>query len=184
MTRILASLALLAVSAFAGDAHAFCVYNGLKDRAVFATVVAPTNVPKPAKLYGETVAPGKESCCNPKNTECNPGRVGDQALIAFEARVEAKAPVPPGVPPQVVACGRPVTDKNDKRFPSGVETPIPARSYLRFEHNPAFIPQQKYGWENPPYVLKVLVGPENRLVQTFPCPPKQADKPGRIDFLK
>jgi hypothetical protein len=161
---VLAVLVGIAGLFAAGSSHAFCVYNGLKDHSVFATVLT-SKTPKPARLFGERVAPGKEACCNPRNGECNPDTVVDTANIAFEVRVEGTPPTPCG------AFAMP------RRTASGVEAVAPARGSLRFEANPAFVATRPASPENPPYLIKVSATPEpDKVAWVYPCPPRPAPR--------
>jgi hypothetical protein len=152
----------------AGASHGFCVENGLPDRTTQAALALPKPQP-PARIYDDTVAPGKESCCNPRNFECNPTRVPDAATLPFEARVDP----PPGAPQQVkgLACG-PALDPRaprDPRDPRARRTiDLTARGVLRFEFNPQFDPSRLPDAANPPYLARVLT-PERVLATTYPC---------------
>jgi hypothetical protein len=149
----------------ATGAFAFCVYNGLRDREVQAALV-PAGTQRPAKIYGDRVGPGKESCCNPKNAECNPDRVLETSMISFEGRVEAL--VLPGAAGQPQAqCGRATTER---RFLSGAELPVPLRGSLLFEVNPGFDRSRPATAANPQFVAKALA-PDKSLVATYPCAP-------------
>ena len=57
------------------DAYAYCVRNALS-LAVHAEVVALAGA-RPPKVFSESVAAGREFCCNPKNLDCNPDRIPD-----------------------------------------------------------------------------------------------------------
>jgi hypothetical protein len=163
LSLLLAAFALCA----SAEASAFCVYNTLTDRQVRANVVGPAKPLPVPKIYAETVAPGKESCCNPKNAECNPERVPDSAFVAVEARIMPDAAAK-GVPAAAaVPCGKPTTDA---RFPSGAESALPIRGSLRFERNPQFDARRPPGKGNAQYVLKSFAA-DNRLVATYFCPP-------------
>jgi hypothetical protein len=140
------------------DAHAYCVRNALADRAVHAAVVG-SRTPGPVKTFSETVAAGKEFCCNPKNADCNPDRASDEAAIAFDAQVEmAPAPIKCGALPDAKAPGR-------------VVAMAPVRGFLRFEPNARFDAHKRPGGDNPPYLLKALTA-DNKVVATYSCPPR------------
>lgn len=138
----------------AGAAHGFCVENAVPDRAAQSALALPRPQP-PQKLYEDTVAPGKQSCCNPRNFECNPTRVGDADLLPFEARIDASPPL---------ACGSPPGPAR----PRVVE--VPARGLLRFEPNAQFDPGRPADAANPPYLLRSL-GAQRDLLRTYPCAP-------------
>lgn len=149
----------------APEIFAFCVYNQLKDGNVYATLAA-AGAQRPPKIHAGSVAPGKESCCNPRTAECNPDRVPetDTATVSFEARIEAG----PGGRPQM-SCGKPTADR--RRFPSGFEVSAPLRGSLLFEANPRFDTRSPAGASNPQFVLKAL-SPQKSLVTLYYCPPR------------
>jgi hypothetical protein len=148
----------------APDSLAYCVRNALADRPVHAAIV-PTRTPPPPKLFSESVAAGKEFCCNPKNADCNPDRVGDEAWVAFEARVEtATAPIPCGLP--------------DPKVPQRVGALAPVRGFLRFEVNARFDARRRPAADNPPFLLKALTS-DNKVVATYSCPPRTVSETPR-----
>ena len=137
--------------------HAYCVRNALADRAVHASVTA-SHTPAPVKTFSETVAAGKEFCCNPKNADCNPDRASDAATIAFDAQVEtATAPIKCGVP--------------DAKAQGRIVATAPVRGFLRFEANARFDAARRPAGDNPPYLLKALTA-DNKVVATYQCPPR------------
>ncbi len=148
---------VLGTALAASDSFAYCVRNTLADRPVHAAVI-PTKTPPPPKLFSERVAAGKEFCCNPKNADCNPDRVGDEATVAFEAWVEtATTPIP---------CGQP-----DPKTPNRVRATAPVRGFLRFELNTRFDARKHPAADNPPFFLKALTA-DNKVVATYTCPPR------------
>ena len=150
---ILSSLATV-LSIAAGAAHGFCVENAVPDRGVHSALALPRPQP-PQRLFEDALAPGRESCCNPRNFECNPTRVPDAAPLPFEARVDAVPPLACGVPSE---AGRPRI----------VE--VPARGFLRFEPNPQFDPRRAADPANPPYLARAL-GADRGLLRAYPCSP-------------
>ena len=151
-----------ALFALAPAAHGFCIYNDSTDADVHAALV-PVQ-PSTGKVYREKVEPGKESCCNPKNAECNPDRVADAASITFEAKVVPRAK---GPRPVDLGCGKPT---KNPRIPSRVETSAPLRGNLRFGANPRFDRTRTEGTANPRYVLRIL-SPQNAQLASFVCVP-------------
>jgi hypothetical protein len=149
-------VALVAALA-APDCLAYCVRNALADRAVHAAVVA-SRTPVPPKMFSESVAAGKEFCCNPKNADCNPDRLGDEASLVFDAHVEV-APAP-------LKCGVPDPKANGR-----VLITAPVRGFLRFEANPRFDPRKHPAADNPQYLLKALTA-DNKVVATYACAPR------------
>ena len=148
----------------APEAFGFCIYNLVKDSNVHVALVA-AGAQRPAKMHGGSVAPGKESCCNPKNAECNPDRLpelSDTATVSFEARIQAS---PGGRPP--MSCGRRSADR--RRFPSGFEVIAPLRGSLQFEANPRFNQGSPAGASNPQFVVKALT-PQKNLYTVYYCP--------------
>jgi hypothetical protein len=159
----LAPLLAAALIALAPAAHGFCIYNDLVDADVHATLM-PTQAGYTGKVYREKVEPGKESCCNPKNAECNPDRVADTASIMFEAKV---VPRTKGPKPADVRCGRPTANP---RFVSKVEVPSQLRGNLRFEPNQRFNRAQPESGTNPRYILRVLTA-QNAQPVFYACIP-------------
>jgi hypothetical protein len=155
----------------ATGAFAFCVYNGLRDRDVQAALI-PMGTQRPAKIYGESVAPGKESCCNPRSAECNPDRLQETetTMISFEARVLASQGA--AAMPQA-NCG---LATSELRFPSRAWLQVPLRGSLLFEANPKFDARLPAAATNPQFVAKALA-PNKSLVAMYPCAPGLS--PGR-----
>lgn len=147
-----------------GAAHAFCVSNALPDRTATASLALP-RPQAPARLFEETVAPGREACCNPRNFECNPTRVPETASLPFAARVDP----PEGAPREIVAlsCGPP-TDARDPGHPRRVVN-VPARGFLRIERNPQFDPRHVPDVGNPPFIAKVLASGNGPVLAIYPC---------------
>src|SRR5689334_16677100 len=117
-STLFARLLAAALLAIAPAAHGFCIYNDMADADVQA-VLMPAQPSFTGKVYREKVEPGKESCCNPKNTECNPDRVPDTGSVTFEAKVVPRAR---GPKPVDVRCGKPTANP---RFASRFEVPSP-----------------------------------------------------------
>ena len=157
LSAVLALGLLLSMS----EARAFCVYNYVPGGNVHAALVVMGA--QGSKIYAESVAPGKESCCNPKNFQCNPFGLPETASIAFAARIEALAGRPQ------MPCGKLTADRQG--FPSGLEVFVPLRGSLQFEVNPLFVSGRAAGMENPPFVAKAL-SPEKLQVAMYPCAPK------------
>lgn len=158
-----ALLVFIAALALARDAQAFCIYNDSADADVFAALV-PAYPGHTGKVYREKVEPGKESCCNPKNAECNPDRVPDTATVTFEAKVVPRAA---GAKPVDLGCGKPTTNP---RFRSRVQATAPVRGNLRFAPNPRFDRMRPEGAANPRYMFRIL-SPENTHLATIACFP-------------
>lgn len=152
-----------ALFALAPAAHGFCLYNDSTDADVHAALV-PVQPGYGGKVYREKVEPGKESCCNPKNAECNPDKVADTGSVTFEARVVPRAA---GPKPVNLGCGKPSTNP---RIASRIETSAPVRGNLRFEPNPRFNRAVPEGAANPRYVLRIL-SPQNTQLASFACIP-------------
>jgi hypothetical protein len=134
------------------DAGAFCVENAIAGRMAHASVVALQQ--RPARAYDAAVEFDRQSCCNPRNAECNPDGTGDDGVVFFRARVD-----PAG---RALACGAPANAR---------EPPLlyaPARGFLRFEPNPLFSAGRAPSLVNPPAVVRILDS-ERRLLTTFPC---------------
>ena len=162
-------LLALGTALAAQSSLAYCVRNALTDRAVHAAVVPSRVARAPAKIFSESVAAGKEFCCNPKNADCNPDRAGDEGSVWFDAQVEPAPPAPtapaPPAPPPPLKCGMP-----DPRAMGRVLVTAPVRGFLRFEQNTRFDPRKRAGADNPPYLLKALTA-DNRVVATYACAP-------------
>src|SRR5262249_40764450 len=139
MRKALHILFALGAALAAADAHAYCVRNALSERVHASVVASRVPVPLPAKTFSETVAAGKEFCCNPKNAECNPDRASDDATLVFEARVEA-VPAP-------LRCGVP-----DPKAQGRVVAVAPVRGFLRFEANAGFDKTKPPAPNNPPFL--------------------------------
>ena len=158
MRKALHIVFALGAALAAADVHAYCVRNALTERVHASVVASRMPVPLPAKMFSETVAAGKEFCCNPKNAECNPDRANDQSTLMFEARVEV-APTP-------VKCGAP-----DPKAQGRVVAVAPVRGFLRFEANAGFDKSKPPAGNNPPFLLKALTA-DNKVVTTYTCPPR------------
>jgi hypothetical protein len=160
-TAFHAGLIAVAILAQIPESRAFCLYNLTPDADVHASLV-PSQPGYAGKLYRDKVEPGKESCCNPKNTDCNPDRLPDAGLVAFEAKV---VPRPPARPADL-GCGAATRDpRNRARYAQA-----PLRGSLRFEPNPAFDRTRAEGPANPRYVLRILSA-ENAQVASYACVP-------------
>ena len=149
-TLLLAAAPLLA----AGEAGAFCIENAIQGRVVQA-MLAPPGPPRAARLFSAPVEFGKQSCCNPRNAECNPDNVPDDGALHFRARIEAAGPA------RAVTCGA----------WSDPQQPVlyaPARGYLRFEVNAAFKAQRPPSLVNPSFVVRVL-DIDRRPIVELPC---------------
>jgi hypothetical protein len=153
-------LALLACAA--AGAQAYCLRNSTPSATVHAEVV-PTQARRPPKLFSESVGPGREFCCNPKNADCNPDGSDDQGRAAFQARVEAG----PGVA-AAIACGEPTTDT---RFPSHARIAAPVRGALRAVANPRYDAHRPANPDNPSFFVEAVTA-DNRVVATYSCPPR------------
>jgi hypothetical protein len=147
------------------DGMAYCVRNALPDASVHAAVIALKAVALP-KLFSETVAPGREFCCNPKNADCNPDRIGDEGFALFEAEVQPRGPRGAAAPPGI-KCG--VVSSADPRKPPLAHVTIPMRGFLRFDRNPRFDARRPPAADNPLYLLQALTA-DNRLSAVYPCP--------------
>ena len=152
--------ALLACAA--GGAQAYCLRNSTPSATVHAEVV-PTQARHPPKLFIQSVGPGKEYCCNPKNADCNPDGSDDQGRASFEARVEAG----PGVP-VAIACGEPTPDAG---FASHARLAAPVRGALRATANPRYDARRPASADNPPFLVEAVTA-DNRVVATYSCPPR------------
>lgn len=152
-----------ALLALAPAAHGFCIYNEMVDADVHAALM-PVQAGYTGKVYREKVEPGKESCCNPKNAECNPDRVAETAGITFEAKV---VPRNRGPKPVDVRCGKPTANP---RFLSKLEVPSPLRGNLRFQANPRFDRARPENGANPRYILRVLTA-QNAQPVLYACIP-------------
>jgi hypothetical protein len=119
------------------------------------------------KTFSETVAGGKEFCCNPKNADCNPDRARDDGTLAFDARIEPPPPPDPAKPPPPpIPCGI-----ADPKAQGRVMAVAPVRGFLRFEMNARFDARRNPTADNPPYLLRALTA-DNKLVATYTCPPR------------
>ena len=156
---VLLAACLLAATS---ETRAYCLYNLMPDADVEAMLIAP-GVPPTTRVYRERIPPGRESCCNPKNAECNPLRKGDAEIVSFEAKI-ARGPAPR---PAELGCGIPITDP---KMAPRLEARAPVRGGLRFEVNPGFDRARQAGPDNPPYVARSL-SPENTILAVYACYP-------------
>ena len=134
---------------------AFCVENAVAGRVAQATLVPLQR--KPPRIYDATVEYERQSCCNPRNADCNPDGLADDGVLFFRARLE---PARPGARPAL--CGA----SPDPREALAVYAPV--RGFLRFEANPLFNPARTPTLVNAPLVARALDS-ERRLLTTFPC---------------
>ena len=97
---VLASLAASACLAGIVPAHAFCVYNELKDRSVSLVQEDHPDWKRQESRFQKTLKPGASACCEFKNLDCNPnGR--QNSLVGLDVAVEGEAALkcgPVGVP--------------------------------------------------------------------------------------
>lgn len=149
----------------AAGADAYCVRNAIGDRAVHVAVLG-SRLPAPVKTFNETVAAGKEFCCNPKNADCNPDRARDDGSLPFDARIELPPPKPTEPPPPPIPCGI-----MDPRALGRVTAVAPVRGFLRFEANARFDARRNPAADNPPYLVRALTA-DNKVVATYTCPPR------------
>jgi hypothetical protein len=155
------------------EAMAYCVRNALPDASVRATVIALKGLAVP-KLFAETVGPGREFCCNPKNADCNPDRIGDEGFALFEA--EVRPPGAQGAAVLGIKCG--VVSSADPRKPPLAHVAIPVRGFLRFDRNPRFDVRRRPASDNPPYLLQALTA-DNRISAVYPCPARGVNETPR-----
>ena len=146
------------------DGFAYCVRNALPDASVRAAVIALKGLAVP-KRFAETVGPGREFCCNPKNADCNPDRIGDEGFALFEAEVQPRGAQ--GAPVPGIKCG--VVSAADPRKPPLAHVAIPVRGFLRVERNARFDPGRRAAADNPPYLLQALTA-DSRVSAVYPCP--------------
>ena len=147
---------VVALLVAAGDATAFCVENAIAGRVAQVSVVA-AGPQRPARLWSSPAETNKQVCCNPRNLECNPnmGLGGDDAVVHFAARVEAAANQP------AATCGAFIDERQRILY-------APARGYLRFEPNRAFVPQRRASVVNAPFVARVLDA-DRKPITDLPC---------------
>lgn len=145
----------VAMAAAAPPAGAFCVENAVAGYIARASLVPLQR--KPPRVYAAAVEHERQSCCNPRNGECNPDGMADDGVVFFRARLEAARA---GARPAV--CGA----TPDPRESPHVYAPV--RGFVRFEANPLFNPARATTLVNPPMVARVL-DDERRLLTTFPC---------------
>jgi hypothetical protein len=156
-----------------GDGLAYCVRNALPDASVRATVIALKGLAVP-KLFAETVGPGREFCCNPKNADCNPDRIGDEGFALFEAEVQPRGAQ--GAPVLGIKCG--VVSAADPRKPPLAHVAVPVRGFLRVDRNPRFDVRRRPASDNPLYLLQALTA-DNRVSAVYPCPARGVNETPR-----
>lgn len=170
------ALALCAFLLAPHDASAFCVYNKIASKKVFAMQLGKL------KGFSGTIKPGDKACCNYKNSDCNKGG-NREKMLDMETRVEIKKGTNLGlmsVGNESTSCG---VETYDAVNGSGLEAKLQAGGYWVFRDNPRFDRNsKKYGWQNPPYILESYSW-DHKLLKTYNCPPQQKGKPGLMDFV-
>jgi hypothetical protein len=90
-------LAAALLTAFAADAHAYCVYNGLRDRHVSVVQEEHPEKSREARKLDLTLKPGETHCCNFWNLDCNPaGR--EEGIVGLAIRIVEEPDVRCGLP--------------------------------------------------------------------------------------
>ena len=88
---------LVAGVLLAADAHAYCLYNGLRERSVsFVQEEHPERSREERKL-NVTLKPGQQHCCNFFNLDCNPGG-REEAVVGLRVAIVEEPEVKCGLP--------------------------------------------------------------------------------------
>ena len=72
MRRILLALGLVLAALSASEAHAYCVYNRLRDHSVSLLQEEHPEKSREERRLNTTLKPGQSTCCNFYNLDCNP----------------------------------------------------------------------------------------------------------------
>jgi hypothetical protein len=97
MVRRLSALAFTAVACLAGDAAAYCVYNGLRDRHVSVIQEEHPERSREARKLDVVLNPGQQQCCNFWNLDCNPaGR--EEGIVGLRIRIVEEPDIKCGLP--------------------------------------------------------------------------------------
>jgi len=80
-------LVLLLASA-AAEAHAYCVYNDLRDRTIAVVQEEHPERSRDPRKLNITLAPGQSQCCKVQNLDCNPGGWEDSVVGLIVSIVE------------------------------------------------------------------------------------------------
>lgn len=108
LPRLAFSVLLALAGFFAGNAHAYCVYNGLKDRSVTVEQESHPDPVRDERRLRATLAPGESRCCKFHSLDCNPaGR--QNSVVNLAIRIDG-APAyecgyPVGAEPNVKVTG-------------------------------------------------------------------------------
>lgn len=105
----LALILALALGGFAaGHAHAYCIYNNLKDRSVRVEQETHPDPVRDEHRLRATLAPGQSRCCKFHSLDCNPeGR--QNSVVNLAIRIEGtpayECGYPAGAEPNVKVTG-------------------------------------------------------------------------------
>lgn len=95
MIRI--TLLFLALAAFAADASAYCVYNGLRERTVTLEQEEHPERSRDERKLNATLKPGDTRCCNFWNLDCNPsGR--EEGVVGLRIKIVEEPDIKCGLP--------------------------------------------------------------------------------------
>jgi hypothetical protein len=99
MIKPLAIAALLLASA---NAHAYCVFNDLKDRGVVVEQATHPDALRDERRFRGTIAPGQSKCCNFHELDCNPlGR--ENSLVKLGITIAGEPTYECSVPAETVS---------------------------------------------------------------------------------
>ncbi|MBW4444507.1 MAG: hypothetical protein KME10_25525 [Plectolyngbya sp. WJT66-NPBG17] len=149
-------------------ADAFCVYNGTDKKIYFQQ--------SEWKGMATGINARDNSCCNWRNKDCNPSKARGRMLDVAAIRVILKERLTYA---DSVTCG---VETYSAVHGSNIEAKIQAGGYWTIDKNPSFDSKQKYGSDNPPYLVKSW-SYDNKVLATYLCPVKRKGKPGLLDFM-
>ncbi len=159
---------MFGIGATANRADAFCIYNATDKQIYFQQAEW--------KGMSKTIKAGDNGCCNWQTKDCNPSKKRDRMLDVASIRVVIK---PRFNYAESVDCG---VERYSAVGGSSIEAKLQAGGYWTVEKNKNFNPSQKYGSQNPPYLVNSW-SYNHRLLSTYICPVERKGKPGLLDFL-
>jgi hypothetical protein len=123
-------------------ANAFCVYNKTSVDIFFVQQISNSHLNKLGKGFANVVKPGKNACCNWKNSDCNPdGKRTSTVEFLTELR-------PSG---GTVNCGvgKSIAGLYQTKNPN---VPVQAGGWIQVEGNPSFNRNKPRSKSNPQWV--------------------------------
>ena len=97
MGRLLPGIAAVLFLLLAGEARAYCIYNGLRERSVQVVQEEHPERSREARKLDITLKPGQSHCCNFYNLDCNPGG-REEAVVGLKLTIVEEPDIQCGLP--------------------------------------------------------------------------------------